>query len=204
MEWLRLSDSISPNGCRQPHNLWLPTTRMCFLPTLHVACTLERHHGGSLWSLGSRLRSFSSMAGWRHARGKALEGLPWTVEGCSPEVACIIHNSRSRTCRLAPPNLWGSESSVMSKQTGTAVVPDWIWGMKEDSQVSDLESEVDIWGIHWEREDGISQGKADRPNNYKSFSAWKYNHFIGSFLLSREELEINCLLARVYSLQRMC
>lgn len=133
---------------------------------------------------------------WRDSHGQ--------VEGCSPEVACIIHNSRSRTCRLAPPNLWGSESSVMSKQTGTAVVPDWIWGMKEDSQVSDLESEVDIWGIHWEREDGICQGKADRPNNYKSFSAWKYNHFIGSFLLSREELEINCLLARVYSLQRMC
>lgn len=73
----------------------------------------------------------------------------------------------------------------MSKQTGAAVVPEWIWGMKEDSQVSDLESEVDIWGIHWEREDGIGQGKADRPNNYKSFSARKYNHFIGSFLLSK-------------------
>lgn len=50
----------------------------------------------------------------------------------------------------------------------------------------------------------MGKGKGDRPNHYQSFSALKYNPFIGPSPSQREirnQFQFQ-LLARVYSLQR--
>lgn len=85
----------------------------------HTTCPVQV--GEALWLvLGvvaweSNTRSFFRY-GWMIHQGKALEGLMRVVKCCSPEVTCIVRNSWTRTCPLAPPSLSEPESSVRGEQ----------------------------------------------------------------------------------------